>query len=916
MKLHKATLKNYRRHPQLEVSFDDAHTLITGPNEAGKSTLIEAIHRCLFYRYKSKAAGLLERMQSRSGGDPEVTLEFSIGDTRYTLQKKFRGASGSSAVLTSSTGQRHENDAAEEALQALLGVSEVRGQQAEVFNRQWAHLWVWQGTAQDEPGEKAAGTTAEQLAAQLRQQDGLGVVDSSLDDAVKSLFRGRAEAIFGQRSTPKKGSRLALAEQRLEKAREQAATASERFTASREALDRLAQAEETIAQSTRLQATATTQLAPVRQQLAEADRLAEVVSQQREAAEAAANNVATLVERDTGIHARAAERAELNRQIAPDERAAAQHKAQQEACTAAVATAASAVAATRLALSAETTRRDLLAAQRSLLQATRELEQTTDLLATVQGISSTIATLTDDLESLPPIDDAAIATLAALDEQRQLAQAKIELIATRIDVLESGHSLSLSGEPLSAGGSHTITDETSLLIDGVTRIVITPGGGQSLAEARDAVAAAEKSLTAQLAALGVTDLATARERLRQRQALELKIQKQQLEHDMRLSGETHEAVTNRQRAARQTLTAAEQKVALLQSRLSTTGSSDPLPSTIDDLAAAEAPVAAACEQLEEQLLAQQADQAEADRRLAEATAAAKAAEQALAERRRSLEKATLLQEVEEQHHGDAAARAAAIVAARQAEKTAAAVLAASEQQLAALDRPSLDADRARYERVISQADQAIRDARETKAAAQATLEHAGGIDLHTQLATAQAEVSSAEHEQVAAAREAAAIQRLHERFATLARERADRIAAPLRQRIEEYLCVMFGQGTTVSLAFDDQQGVHDLSITRPGAGGHRFSFHELSGGTREQVAAALRLAMAEILAASFDGSLPIVFDDAFTNSDPSRIAMLQRMLDLAASRGLQVIVVSCNPQEYELLGARCIDLRTLNASSA
>jgi uncharacterized protein YhaN len=68
MKLHKATLKNYRRHPQLEVSFDDAHTLITGPNEAGKSTLIEAIHRCLFYRYKSKAAGLLERMQSRSGG--------------------------------------------------------------------------------------------------------------------------------------------------------------------------------------------------------------------------------------------------------------------------------------------------------------------------------------------------------------------------------------------------------------------------------------------------------------------------------------------------------------------------------------------------------------------------------------------------------------------------------------------------------------------------------------------------------------------------------------------------------------------------------------------------------------------------------------------------------------------------------
>ena len=99
MKIQKVTLRNYRRHEQLEVSFAADRTLIHGPNEIGKSSLIEAIHRCLFYRHKSRAAGLLERMQPRTGGDPEVTIEFATGGVQYTLQKKFRGPTGSRAVL-------------------------------------------------------------------------------------------------------------------------------------------------------------------------------------------------------------------------------------------------------------------------------------------------------------------------------------------------------------------------------------------------------------------------------------------------------------------------------------------------------------------------------------------------------------------------------------------------------------------------------------------------------------------------------------------------------------------------------------------------------------------------------------------------------------------------------------------------
>ena len=69
------------------------------------------------------------------------------------------------------------------------------------------------------------------------------------------------------------------------------------------------------------------------------------------------------------------------------------------------------------------------------------------------------------------------------------------------------------------------------------------------------------------------------------------------------------------------------------------------------------------------------------------------------------------------------------------------------------------------------------------------------------------------------------------------------------------------------------------------------------------LAAAVRLAMADILATDHDGCLPILFDDAFAYTDPERVQSLQRMLNLAALRGLQIIVLTCAPNDYSAFGA-------------
>ena len=138
---------------------------------------------------------------------------------------------------------------------------------------------------------------------------------------------------------------------------------------------------------------------------------------------------------------------------------------------------------------------------------------------------------------------------------------------------------------------------------------------------------------------------------------------------------------------------------------------------------------------------------------------------------------------------------------------------------------------------------------------------------------------------------------------------AEQFTRPLADKISGYLQCIFGAGARVQVDLENNE-FSGLRLSRPNLGAAPFSFDTLSGGAKEQTAAAVRLAMAEVLAGDYGGCLPVVFDDAFAYSDPERVNQLQRMLDLAATRGLQVIVLTCNPTDYASLGARTIMLKS------
>lgn len=910
MRIRAVTLKNYRRHGQLAVSLDPHRTLITGPNEIGKSSLIEAIHRCLFYRHRSKAAGLLERMQPRTGGDPEVTLDFSIGDTDYTLFKKFRGATGSRAVLTDAADQRWEGDAAEETLQRLLNVEEVRGQQSEAFNSQWAHLWVWQGSARDEPSGTTCSSTAQQLRNQLQQQGGLGVIASQWDEAVKAVFVSQAEAIFGRAGKPKQHSRLGQAESRQAAAEEKLQAAEQQWQAGQDATARLALADTTVAEQTERKAEAEAVLVPLRQRKANADRLAEQLAEQQQAAEQAAATLEQLTTTNTEISQLATEAAAVKRQITPATEQLEEFHQQSRLRADDTRQAAGALEAARRSLAETQEYRDLYAAQRIAIQAAREAGDLAQLSERIRAAGQQHDTLVRQLDEIPAIDAEAVEALRGLEQRLEQARLTVELLAARIELSDGGHEVRLNHAPLTAGKPRIITEQASLTIDGSTRLLITPGGGTSLAAARQTHEETAEQFRSQLNELGVADIKAAAERLARRQQLKQQIEQHDRDRANLLDGQSEEDLLDCEQASRQRLAEARQKVAALQQRAEDRLSTVELPKELTELEAAVQPIDAAYGQLQQQVQKLSADHQTAVELQEVADATLHDHQQTVEADRKKLDALTLKQSLLEQQHGDAETRATTLTTAQQAHQIAGESLAAISQQLEQADLPGIEADMDRFQRSIDEAERLMQTARETRAAAQATLQHYGGLDLHQARAAAQAEYEAATREYDTAKKQADAITRLRDCFVELNSERADQLAAPLRAKAEDYLAAMFGKGTRVSLTLaGDGEGFSDLTVTRPGVASDSFAFSELSGGTQEQVAAAIRLAMAEILAGGSGGCLPIVFDDAFTNCDPERIGLLQRMLDLAAKRGIQVIVLSCNPTDYHMFGATEIDLR-------
>ena len=146
MKLRSLAVNQFKKFttPTRLDGIEDGLNVVVGPNEMGKSTLLDALRAALFEKYSSKAQPIVALQNDRNQAAPVVELAFDLDDGLYRITKRF--IKKPYARLSCPDGRSLEGDVAENALRDLLNFDEPgkTGAQPETLGM-WNVLWVQQG---------------------------------------------------------------------------------------------------------------------------------------------------------------------------------------------------------------------------------------------------------------------------------------------------------------------------------------------------------------------------------------------------------------------------------------------------------------------------------------------------------------------------------------------------------------------------------------------------------------------------------------------------------------------------------------------------------------------------------------------------------------------------------------------------
>ncbi|NMO01183.1 AAA family ATPase [Gordonia sp. TBRC 11910] len=127
MKLHRLRLKNFRGIAEREVEFADAGvTVVAGRNEAGKSSMVEALDTLLEVRASSKSAAVKALSPSGQDVGTEVEAEISSGGWHFTYFKRFNRSVATELTVHAPEPEQHTGrDAEARAAELLSGTMDL-----------------------------------------------------------------------------------------------------------------------------------------------------------------------------------------------------------------------------------------------------------------------------------------------------------------------------------------------------------------------------------------------------------------------------------------------------------------------------------------------------------------------------------------------------------------------------------------------------------------------------------------------------------------------------------------------------------------------------------------------------------------------------------------------------------------------
>ncbi len=217
----------------------------------------------------------------------------------------------------------------------------------------------------------------------------------------------------------------------------------------------------------------------------------------------------------------------------------------------------------------------------------------------------------------------------------------------------------------------------------------------------------------------------------------------------------------------------------------------------------------------------------------------------------------------------------------------------SQEELAALSLDGLQEEEARAKKTLHDWEEARRKLQGEVVRLQTLLEQAASEGHFEQLTEARVAQESAAAELFRLEREAKAARRLADVVQAVYEEEQQRFLAPVLSESQPYLRVL-RPGTALHLGAN-------FKLEKVSRHGTDEDFGQLSGGTREQLAVIVRLALARVLSKA-SRPLPLILDDPMGWTDDDRFLAMMRILR-EASRELQVIVLTCHPERFLRLQA-------------
>jgi len=865
MKLRRVALQEFRkfRDPVVLDELADGLNVIAGPNEAGKSTLAAAIRAAFLERYKTtKVADLAP--WGMPGARPSVEIEFEHGGHGYLLRKSFLSRARCE-LLVDGGAERHEGEAAEQALAALLGFDlPAKGHSRPEHGGIPGLLWIQQGEGQNlvEPAGHAQSHLREALTRLT------GELTSAQGDYLYERVEAERAALRDARSGRPKG-----AYKEAEDACARAQQAADTLAVAKQALDadvdRLAALRRDYdkAQQEQPWLDMEQRAAQARARLAEIGREREALAGLRRELAQADDTLALLheqVERDqrdaAALQALRAEADAAAAELEPARVALARAQQAQQRAAERQAQGHAQVAAAQQAAQRQDCDAQIARLDQELQRAQDAIAQAGQLAEQVQALQRAAADASIDGEGLR--------ALRELEQRIAQLQVRQRAGATRLHHrLAPGQSLRLDGVELAGEGEALLAEAAELSIAGVGVLRIEPGGSD-LPAVRTALQEAGAERIALLGRLGAATLAQAEARAaaHEQARRELDVARQHLRIQAPEGIEALRATHAEGQARRARLDALRASLSAAPAPLDLAPAQQELRTASAEAEHAVQAVAAARSALDSQQARAQLLQAQWDARQGEFAAAGRA--------------------------GQREQRGARLVEARARRDTLAQRCQAAQAALQAHQPELIEQDAQRFE----QSARLARDVQQRRHAEllqlQGKLEQAQAQGVGEQLLQAQADAQRLARRRDEFATRAQALDLLWQLLGERRAAATQRLLDPLARRLQHYVGLLF---PGAQWRLDD--ALMPAALARGGGDG---ALQALSFGTREQLGVLARLAYADLLQQAGRPTL-LVLDDTLVHADEGRRELMKRALYDAASRH-QVLLFTCHGEAWQDMG--------------